>query len=146
MAHLGGDAHVSTTRRTLVRGAAWTVPVVAAFATAPAYAASTCASPKTYTLDWGTTPYNHTGNTSYATLVSGGTTIYAHFSTTFRGNGKGDGNIPNSTETRNLSVPRGPARTAPRIPSSLTWEASGLASGASACSRSALRVMTTGRT
>ena len=99
---------MATTRRTLMRGAAWTVPVVAVAATAPAYAASTCASPKVYSLIWGTTGYVHTGNTAYATLtLTGGTTIYAHFSASFLGNGQGDGSVPgsNPVETRNLSVP-----------------------------------------
>lgn len=40
-----------TSRRTLVRGAAWTVPVVAVAATAPAFAASPC-DVNSYTLDW----------------------------------------------------------------------------------------------
>ncbi|MCW2738258.1 hypothetical protein [Nocardioides sp.] len=50
MAHLA-DANLSTTRRTLVRGAAWSVPVVAVAATAPAFAASPC-DVRAYTLDW----------------------------------------------------------------------------------------------
>ena len=36
-------AELAPSRRTLVRGAAWSVPVVAVAATAPAYAASSCA-------------------------------------------------------------------------------------------------------
>ena len=35
--------HVSPSRRSVVRGAAWSVPVVAVAATAPAFAASPCA-------------------------------------------------------------------------------------------------------
>ncbi len=86
--------------------------MIALAATAPAFAASTCASPKLYTLDWGSTPYTHTGNTSYARVSSsttGAPDIYAHFSAVFQGNGRGDGNVPGSSpsETRNLSVPPG---------------------------------------
>ena len=85
--------------------------MVAAAATAPAYAASTCANPRLYTLDWGATAtaYSHpnaTPNSSVATCLSsnGGTPIYAHFETVFRGVGAGDGTLP-SGEARNLSVP-----------------------------------------
>lgn len=51
MADLGASANLTTSRRTLVRGAAWSLPVVAVAATAPAYAASAC--PAT-TLVWST--------------------------------------------------------------------------------------------
>ncbi len=51
MADQGAHASLSTTRRTVVRGAAWSVPVLAVAATAPAYAASPC--PAT-TLVWST--------------------------------------------------------------------------------------------
>lgn len=106
------QSRVSATRRNVVRGAAWSVPVIAVAATAPAYAASTCASPRLYSLDWGSTSYTHTGNTSYARVPSsptGSADIYVHFSAVFQGNGRGDGNVPGSspTETRNLSVPPG---------------------------------------
>lgn len=52
MTDFGTGADLTTSRRALVRGAAWTVPVVAVAATAPAYAASPCDS-NNYTLDWG---------------------------------------------------------------------------------------------
>jgi hypothetical protein len=51
-----GERSVSTTRRTLMRGAAWSVPVVAVAAQAPAFAASPC-DQQGYRLDWGVTPY-----------------------------------------------------------------------------------------
>lgn len=45
-------------RRSVVRGAAWSVPVVSMAATAPAFAASPCGTVyTTWKLDWGTTPY-----------------------------------------------------------------------------------------
>ena len=103
---------IQPTRRSVVRGAAWSMPVVAVAATAPAYAASTCANPRLYRLDWGTSTYSHTtADASVATVLStnGGPTVYAHFATIFRGNGRGDGNVPgsNPVESRNLSVPPG---------------------------------------
>ncbi|WP_224278122.1 hypothetical protein [Nocardioides lacusdianchii] len=109
---LGTEAQgLRASRRNLVRGAAWSVPVVAVATAAPAFAASTCASPRSFLLNWGSVTYNHSGNTSYATVPSSpaGQTIYVHFSTVFRGRGRGDGNIPGSSpsETRNLSVPPG---------------------------------------
>lgn len=42
MADLGSGSNLNTSRRTLVRGAAWSVPVVAVAAAAPSYAASLC--------------------------------------------------------------------------------------------------------
>ena len=53
-----------TDRRTIVRAAAWTAPVVAYAATAPPMAASPCQDNHTFTLQWGTTAYavnNHVG-------------------------------------------------------------------------------------
>jgi hypothetical protein len=63
MVDLGADVRMSTTRRTLVRGAAWSVPVVAVAATAPAYASSTCAD-GAYRLRW---EQNYNENTRVAT-------------------------------------------------------------------------------
>lgn len=57
MADLGTGTNLTTSRRTLVRGAAWSAPVVAVAATAPAYAASPCAATYNWRLDWGTTSY-----------------------------------------------------------------------------------------
>lgn len=54
---------LQTSRRSVVRGAAWSVPVVAVAATAPAYAASPC-DPIARTIDWGTTQYTRSSVTS----------------------------------------------------------------------------------
>lgn len=96
------------TRRTVVRGAAWTMPVVAAATTAPAFASS-CNTLWNYRLNWATSAYSHptsTPNRAVATIAStnGGPTIYAVFTTTFFGSGAGDGFLPTG-EARNLSVP-----------------------------------------
>lgn len=49
---------VRPSRRTVVRGAAWSVPVVSMAATAPAFAASTCISRSSdWRLDWGTSAW-----------------------------------------------------------------------------------------
>lgn len=59
----------SLTRRTVMRGAAWTVPVVAAATTVPAYAAS-CTSYQ-YRLNWGVTTYNKINADSGKATVPG---------------------------------------------------------------------------
>lgn len=53
-------AELAPSRRTLVRGAAWSVPVVAMAATAPAFAASCGSITTSYALDW-----NNTARTTY---------------------------------------------------------------------------------
>lgn len=66
---MGHDAHdtggLRPTRRTLTRAAAWSVPVVAVAATAPAYAASPCDKRTGQVLDWNgaNTTYTRTSNT-----------------------------------------------------------------------------------
>ncbi len=64
------------TRRTVTRGAAWTVPLVVVSVAAPAFAASPspCTSPASFRLDWGTTPYtkNTTTNVGTATVSTTG--------------------------------------------------------------------------
>lgn len=62
-------AELTPSRRTLVRGAAWSVPVVAVAATAPAYAASTCAD-GAYQVRWGT---DYVASTKSATANRTGT-------------------------------------------------------------------------
>lgn len=47
----------SPSRRTIVRGAAWSVPVIAVATAAPAFAASPCDTSYSFRLDWGVTPY-----------------------------------------------------------------------------------------
>jgi hypothetical protein len=44
-------------RRTVVRTAAWSVPVISVATAAPAFAASPCSDTYSYLLDWGVTPY-----------------------------------------------------------------------------------------
>lgn len=63
------------TRRTLVRGAAWSVPVVAIATAAPAFAASPCSDLYNYRLVWGTTPYSK--GTATATSTTSSATIPA---------------------------------------------------------------------
>lgn len=56
-----------TSRRTLVRGAAWTVPVVAVATAAPAFAASPCDPLVNQTIDWdapATTTWSRTNSNS----------------------------------------------------------------------------------
>ncbi len=69
----------AVSRRTVARGAAWTLPVTIVSVAAPAFAVSTtpCTSPKAFRLDWGTTPYtkNTTTNVGSATVsTTGGAT------------------------------------------------------------------------
>lgn len=56
-------------RRTIVRGAAWTVPVIAAATAAPAFAAS--CDTAAYRLNWGTTTYTKNNATAGTARVSG---------------------------------------------------------------------------
>lgn len=82
----------STTRRSLVRGAAWSVPTISLVAAAPAFAASPC-DPQTYRIDWGTTPYTPpaslTANPNSGTAVvagsAGGQTMNVTFASTLGG-------------------------------------------------------------
>jgi len=65
----------AATRRTVVRGAAWTLPVVAAATTAPAYAASACANrtallPVTWSATSTTTSQTGTTTTGATVTVS----------------------------------------------------------------------------
>ncbi|MBS2936462.1 hypothetical protein KDN32_01750 [Nocardioides sp. J2M5] len=59
------DEVISTSRRTLVRGAAWSVPVIAATTAAPAFAASPCPA---VTLSWASLG---NGTTFSSTTVGG---------------------------------------------------------------------------
>lgn len=84
--------HVSTSRRSLVRGAAWSVPTISMVAAAPAFAASPC-DPQTYRIDWGTTPYTPPGsltaNPNVGTAVvagsAGGQSMNVTFASTLGG-------------------------------------------------------------
>ncbi|WP_374457446.1 hypothetical protein [Nocardioides sp.] len=88
-------------RRSVVRGVAWSAPVVAVAATAPAYAASPCQTRYSYRLDWGTTSYTRSGarNASASVTTTGGTPV----SVTFASTSSTTSNVPDAT--RNLSVP-----------------------------------------
>jgi hypothetical protein len=57
---------VTPTRRTVVRSAAWSVPVVAASIGTPAFAASPCATSYPWRLDWG----NNTTDDAFTTTYS----------------------------------------------------------------------------
>lgn len=103
MADLGPGANLSTSRRTLVRGAAWTVPVVAVAATAPALAASPCSTTYPYRLNWGTPGSSFArasarSATALATAAGAGavTVTFTSVSTTAA-------NVPDPA--RNLTVP-----------------------------------------
>ena len=80
------------TRRTLVRGAAWTVPVIAVAAAAPAFAASPC-DVQNYRLDWGNTTgqtvYGKNSTTNVGTAVvkgsAGGGALMVTFTSTTTG-------------------------------------------------------------
>jgi hypothetical protein len=61
MADLGTGTNLTTSRRTIVRGAAWSVPVVAVAATAPAFAASPCTDGIFATMDWSVPRYYRQG-------------------------------------------------------------------------------------
>jgi hypothetical protein len=75
MVDLGADRGMSTTRRTLVRGAAWSVPVVAVAATAPAFAASPCdaITLPSFALSGGTTGTASNGTRTWTKSLTTGT-------------------------------------------------------------------------
>ena len=104
---------IQPTRRTLVRSAAWTVPVIAVASTAPAFAASPCDT-QGYTLDWGNnakTTYSAPNNpggtgtkTSVATVLpptgSGASALGVTFTSTMFGSmSRANDNLLLSTET-----------------------------------------------
>jgi hypothetical protein len=107
MTGIGSERSVATTRRTLMRGAAWSVPVVAVAAQAPAFAASPC-DPQTYKIDWGTTTYTPPSsltaspNTGTATVSgsAGGSSMSVTFASTLAGGAtRYDGNLTVPTTT-----------------------------------------------
>lgn len=98
---------VRTSRRTVVRGAAWSVPVIAVATTAPAFAASPC-DIQAYRLDWGNsvgqTVYakNATTNVGTATVAGsagGGAITVTLASTTVGSVSRANDNLTVSTET-----------------------------------------------
>lgn len=90
---------VRPSRRSVVRGAAWSVPVVSMAATAPAFAASCGSTDVAYTLDWGNNalttyvaPSNPSGTgtkigtaTVLAPAGSGGSSLIVTFSSVTAG-------------------------------------------------------------
>lgn len=105
---------VRPSRRAVVRGAAWSVPVVSMAATAPAFAASCGSTDVAYTLDWGNTavttytaPSNPAGTgtkvgtaTVLAPAGSGGSSLTVTFSSVMAGSMVRDAdNLTVSSET-----------------------------------------------
>ncbi len=64
-------ADAALTRRSLARGAAWSVPVIAVAAAVPAFAASPCVTTFSYMLDWG----NNAKTTYVAPIGTGATKV-----------------------------------------------------------------------
>lgn len=94
---------VNPSRRSIVRGAAWSVPVVAVATTAPAFAASPCATTYSFRLDWGTTPYNRASARSATATVSSSPSGATPLTVTFTSTSSSSLNVPDTT--RNLTVP-----------------------------------------
>lgn len=81
------------TRRTLVRGTAWSVPAVAASAAAPAHARSTVpCEPVTAIVDWESAQFTRVSATQayYEIPLSDGTTIRMDINSTFSQMNSGD--------------------------------------------------------
>lgn len=92
---------VIPSRRSVVRGAAWSVPVVSMAAAVPAYAASPCQTYYPFLLDWGTTAYSRTNaRSSSASVTSSGATS---LDVSFLSTSSTTANVPDPT--RNLTVP-----------------------------------------
>ena len=89
------------TRRSVARGAAWSVPLVAVSVAAPAFAVS-CAGPQPFRLNWGTTAYTknvltNVGTATVPTADLSGTPVVVTFTSTTSGTVFRD--------TDNLTVP-----------------------------------------
>jgi hypothetical protein len=95
---------------------AWSAPVVAVAATAPAYAASPCQTRYTYALDWGTTTYSRTDarSSSASVTTSGGTPVSVTFKSVSAG-----ANVPDSTRNLKLAANTGSSTTADPVVTSL---------------------------
>lgn len=89
--------HSPPSRRTIVRGAAWTMPVVALSVAAPAFAASPCGTktpPLAVTWSSSSTTSSQTGTTSNGTTVN----VAATYTATTLGRGSiGSGNLTAQT-------------------------------------------------
>ncbi|CUR57537.1 exported hypothetical protein [metagenome] len=99
-------AELTPSRRTLVRGAAWSVPVVAVAATAPAYAASNCAGQPAHTMNLAKKTGSD-GTTLSVTSVATGVTVGPHNLST------SDPAFPLSGWLELENVPRATAATNP---------------------------------
>lgn len=75
---------MTTSRRTVLRGAAWSAPVVATTAAAPAVAASEC-TPVPVTVDWESAHYTRVSDTYgfYEIPLSDGSTLRMEVNTSF---------------------------------------------------------------
>ncbi|WP_144043011.1 hypothetical protein [Kytococcus schroeteri] len=75
---------MTTSRRTVLRGAAWSAPVVATATTAPAVAASEC-TPVPVTVDWESAHYTRVSDTYgfYEIPLSDGSTLRMEVNTSF---------------------------------------------------------------
>ena len=103
-------------RRAVVRGGAWTAPLIVVSTAAPAFAASTCKTSYSYRLNWGTTVFTRTSATSASARIvstNGGPDIYAVFAVSTFGN-----NTPDAT--RNLTVPGGTAGSDAQLDPAIT--------------------------
>jgi hypothetical protein len=99
---------VRPTRRAVVHGAAWSVPVVAVAAAAPAFAASPCVTDYNYRLVWGTTRYERYSHTSGKAFVpvlegAGASDVEVTLSSTWVRDGNGNAN-DRRDPAANLSV------------------------------------------
>lgn len=96
-----------TTRRTVLRGAAWTAPAVVAAGSAPALAASTnpC-EPVPVTVDWQSASYVRNSSTSgvYTIPLSDGSTVTMQLSSTFTNMSAGGVTAPSATSNDNLRL------------------------------------------
>lgn len=101
------------TRRTLVRGAAWSVPVVALATAAPTFAASPCQTRYDYWLDWGTTLYTRTNFRNSYAMVSPFTVGGSQVRVDFTSVSSSVLNVPDPA--RNLTVPTNTTTTDPNL-------------------------------
>lgn len=107
--HASTSSRMQPTRRTLVRSAAWSVPVVAAATAAPAFAAS-CAR-QNFTMNWQPTNFSRAGyrsgtGTAPGTVAGSVAVSVSLASNSFSGDvltNTGGNNLPD--QTRNLTIP-----------------------------------------
>ena len=106
-----GDVAKGTRRRTIVRGAAWSVPVVALAATAPAFAAS--CDRQTYTMNWTESRFSRTNFRLATGFAYGNQAGNVALAVTLTSNSYSNGVLNNDVTTsnnrpdvdRNLTIP-----------------------------------------